>query len=33
MDATTTIEIDLTDPANTFFIKKEYSYGEITVCY
>ena len=33
MDATTTSEIQLSDPANTFYIKKEYTYGEITICF
>jgi hypothetical protein len=33
MDATTTIEIDLSDPANAFYIKKVYTYGEITICF
>lgn len=33
MDATTTIEVELSNPANNFFIKKQYSYGEITICF
>jgi hypothetical protein len=33
MDASTTLEIELSDPAHNFFIKKEYSYGEITICF
>jgi hypothetical protein len=33
MDASTTIEIQLADTGNNFFIKKEYSYGEITICF
>lgn len=33
MDATTTIEIELSDPAHNFFIKREYTYGEITICF
>jgi hypothetical protein len=30
MDATTTIEIEMTDPANNFFIDRVYTYGDIT---
>jgi hypothetical protein len=33
MDASTTLEIELSDPAHNFFNKKEYSYGEITICF
>jgi hypothetical protein len=33
MDATTTIEIELANTDHNFFIKREYTYGEITVCF
>ena len=33
MDATTTIEVELSNPNNNFFIEKQYSYGEITICF
>jgi hypothetical protein len=33
MDATTTLEIELNDPAHNFFIERQYSYGEITICF
>jgi hypothetical protein len=33
MDATTTIEIETSTPDHNFFIKREYTYGEITVCF
>ena len=31
MDATTTIEIETTNPANNFYIDKVYSYGDIVI--
>jgi len=33
MDATTTIEVQLSDPAHNFFIDRSYTYGEITICF
>lgn len=33
MDATTTFEVILSDTNNNFFIKKQYTYGEITICF
>jgi hypothetical protein len=32
MDASTTIEIELSDPTQNFYIKKQYTYGEISIC-
>lgn len=28
-----TSEIEMSDPAHNFFINREYTYGEITVCF
>lgn len=33
MDTTTTLEIELNDPAHNFLIARQYSYGEITICF
>lgn len=33
MDATTTIEIETASADHNFFIKREYTYGEITICF
>ena len=32
MDATSTLEIQTTNPDNTFYIEKMYTFGEITIC-
>lgn len=32
MDATTTIEIQAANPDNNFYIKKTFTFGEITIC-
>jgi hypothetical protein len=33
MDASTTMEVVLSDTNNNFYIKKQYTYGEITICF
>lgn len=33
MDASTTIEMQLSNTDNNFFIEKYYSYGDITICF
>lgn len=33
MDATTTIEVEMSNPSQNFFLVKKYSYGEITICF
>lgn len=33
MDASTTIEIETADASHNFFIKREYTYGEITIAF
>lgn len=33
MDSTTTFEVVLNDTNNNFFIQRQYTYGEITICF
>ena len=33
MDASTTIQIEMTDPNNNFYIDRTYSFGDVTICF